>query len=427
MGGMVHFATELDRRKLPAILSAFNSIVPWSVWQHRVETLRSELPRNPVWEQYLLDRHGLELALADARDYQRFTGRWPWPPRTADEYRVASFIAVAVRVHANLSQRGKSRLAGAIRSALEKEAGLGPLALEMKVVAHLMSRGFDVNFNDLENGGGFDFLARRDGAEVEVECKHVSADIGRQIHRRKIYDLGGLMHPILSSALNAQKAGRLIRVTLPGRLTGNRKQQDAIAKNIASALVGSRKADASVCNVTVQEFDIGGSVFNAERGGKLTFDDVGSYMRSAFGLEEAHMLANWTPGYAAIIVHFESQAPDRVLDEIFKRLKNDAKRQFSRSRPAFMCVHLADLTQEQLLELAHADIGGSATGIQRAISILLHRRVHLHGVALMADGEVGIVPGNRQTRSVQESGASYVFSNPDHPDADNPSLRQIFR
>jgi len=424
---MVRFATDLDPRKLPPTLAAFTAIVPWSVWKRRVENLRSELPRNPVWERFLLDRYGLELALADVQDYRRATGRWPWPPRTAEEYRLASFMAVSVRVYESLSGCGKRRFAGGIHSALEKEAGLGPIALEMKVVAHLMSRGFDISFNDLEIGGGFDFLAWRDGAEIEVECKHVSADIGRQIHRRKIDDLGGRLYPVLSSALEGSQVGRLVRVTLPGRLTGSKAQQDAIAKRIAMSLSGSCEGDTSVCSVIVQEFGIRESAFNLERGGSLTLDEVGEYVRTAFGLEEAHMLANWRPGHAAIIVHFESRLPDRVLDRLFRRLKDDAKRQFSGGRPAFMCVHLADLTQEQLHELARAEHAGTVTGIQRAISILLHRRLHLYGVALMTEGEVHIGKGNQGTRSVQETGPSYVFRNPDHPDAKNASLQQIFR
>ncbi|MGE5511456.1 MAG: hypothetical protein ACM31O_09430 [Bacteroidota bacterium] len=423
---MPWFSTELDPRGLPATLSAFTAIVPWSVWKRRVESLRSELLRNPLWEEFLRDRHALELALADVRQYQRSTRRWPWPPRTAEEYRLASFIGVAVRVYANLGRPGKARLAGAIRSALEKEAGLGPLAHEMKVITHLMSRGFDVSFNDLENGGGFDLLARCDSTEVEVECKYVSADIGRQIHRRKIYEFGGLVYPLLSRALDHSHVGRLVRVTLPGRLTGSRQQHEAIAGRISMALAGILDGDTSVCGVRVDEFEIAGSIFSSQRGDELTLDDVGLYVSQVFGLEEAHMLANWRPGHAAVIVHFESEVPDRVLDEIFKHLKDDARRQFSGARPAFMCVHLADVTRHQLLELARTEHAGTVTGIQRAISTLLNRRVHLHSVALMTDGVVSTEPGNRRTRAVQEAGPSYVFSNPDHPDAHNPHLKQIF-
>lgn len=426
---MIRFATDLDPRELPATLYALTAIVPWSLWQRRVDSLKSLLPRNPVWEKFLLDRHGIELALAEARQKLRATGRWPWPPRTADEYRLASFMAVAVRVYGSLGERGKARLAGGMRSALEKEAGFGPLALEMKVITQLMSRGFEVAFHDLEEGGGFDFLARRGPDTIEVECKHVSADIGRQIHRRKIYELGGLLHPVLSSALDASQAGRLVRVTLPGRLTGNKTRQDAIAQRIAASLSGGCDADESTCGVSVQEFALSDSPFNAERGHRLTFEEVGSYVRRTFGLEDAHMLANWRPGHAAVILHFESRMEDRVLDQLFRRLKEDAQRQFSGNRPAFLCVHLADLTQEQLLELANADHAGAVTGIQRAVSILLQRRAHLHSVALMSDGAVQIVRervGNRMTTSVQETGPSYVFRNPEHPQADDAVLQKIF-
>ena len=93
---MVHFATELDPRLLPRALSTFTDIVPWSVWERRVRVLRSRAEHNPYWRQFLVDRYGLELALSDVRDYQRTTGRWPWPPRSAQQYRLASFVAVAV-------------------------------------------------------------------------------------------------------------------------------------------------------------------------------------------------------------------------------------------------------------------------------------------------------------------------------------------
>ena len=100
-----------------------------------------------------------------------------------------------VQVHARLTTQGKRRLAGALQSSLEKEHGLGPLTFEIKVAAHLISRGFQIEFHDLEAGGGYDFLAISGSTKIEVECKHVSADIGRQIHRRALYDLGGVLFP----------------------------------------------------------------------------------------------------------------------------------------------------------------------------------------------------------------------------------------
>ena len=258
----------------------------------------------------------------------------------------------------------------------------------------------------------------------------MSADIGRQVHRRKLYDLGRVLRPVLSRALDETHGGRFLQVTLPGRLTANRMQQEAIACHVGAILSGERPdVDGSVCAVSMREFSLQASPFRDEQGRTLSMGGVEEYVRSAFGVEQAHILANWRPGRAAVVVHFQSRKADRMLDELYKHLKDDSKRQFSGKLPAFLCVHLADLTEEQLLELANADRAGTVTGIQRAASILLQRRSHLHSIALMADGAVKMRQGrkgNQLERAVQETGPSYVFRNPEHPRYQDAVLEGVF-
>lgn len=428
---MVHFSTDLDPAGLPATLRLMTGIVDWRTWQRRIESLRLGSNANPYWQHYLHERHGLELAFGDVRRYRMTTGRCPWPPRTPEEYRLYSFLATAVRVYPRLSERAQARFAGALRSALEKEFGLGPLAFEMKVAAHLMSRGFDVNFHDLESGGGYDFLASRDGFEAEVECKHVSADIGRQIHRRKLHDLGGALFQTKDRDGCPANSGRLLRVMLPGRLSGNKEQQQALIERIAAVVSGEAESiDDPVCAVSAEPFALQDSLFSAERGNNVTMKDIERYLSGAHGIENAHVLMNWRPGQGAVIVLVQSRKPDRVLDEMFKRLKTDAKRQFSEKLPALLCVHIADLTQQQLRELAELDRTGTGTGLQRAASILLQIRPHLHSIAVMADGDVEITRqayNGAMSTCVQEVGPSYVFTNPEHPMAAVSPLEKVFR
>jgi hypothetical protein len=409
------------------MLRCLTGIVEWGAWQSRITALKSPAARNPIWEPFVLERYGLELAFEAARQHQRATGRCAWPPRDTQEYQLYSFAAAVVRVYSCLTDDGKARLAGAIRRCLASEAGFGPLAFEMRTAVHLMRRGFDVQFRDLETGEGYDFLATRDTTQIEVECKHVSADLGRQIHRRELYDLGGILRPILSQAIET-KGGRFLRVTLQGRLTASREQQQTIAGHIASALSGCpASADDTVCAVAVQEFMIPASPF--DKGRQLTLRDVEQFVREVFGVEEAHILVNWSPGRGAVLLHFESRKPDRVLATLYKNLKDDAKRQFSGQRPALLCVHLADLTEMQLRELAEADRVGEGTGLQRAVNLLLHKRPHLYSIALMADGPVELrrgLNGSRVETAVQETGPSYVFSNPQHPRFADLQLREVF-
>lgn len=157
--------------------------------------------------------------------------------------------------------------------------------------------------------------------------------------------------------------------------------------------------------------------------------EVQEYLRQYHSIENSNVLLNWRPGDAAVIIVFKSSKPDKVLGEIFKHLKADAKRQFSGDLPAFLCIHLADLTSEQLLDLAAAEHAGTATGIQRAIGALLQIRPHLHTVALVVHGDVRITQqrsGDRIQTSVQETGPTYVFRNPNHPLANEPRLHKLF-
>ena len=279
----------------------------------------------------------------------------------------------------------------------------------------------------MSSDGGFDFLARRGPSQVEVECKFISADIGRQIHRRRLYDLGGVLFPASNRNRDRVTGGKLVRVLLPDRLTSNREHQTALTERIWTVIRDSTSLiDDPVCRVVAENFPLEDSPFSAERSSNVTMDDIGQFLGRAMNIDNAHALLNWQPGQGAIVVHVQSSKPDRVLDEIFRTLKDDAKRQFSGRLPGFLCVHLADVTKDQLKELADADRTGTVTGLQRAASILLQIRPHLHSVALMTDGEVSITrqrTGRSLSTSVQETGPLYIFKNRDHPMANEPSLQ----
>ena len=58
-----------------------------------------------------------------------------------------------------------------------------------------MQKGWDVEFADRCGAARFDFLARQDDVEIEVECKTTSGDTGRKIYRQEVNRLADLMLP----------------------------------------------------------------------------------------------------------------------------------------------------------------------------------------------------------------------------------------
>jgi hypothetical protein len=98
-------------------------------------------------------------------------------------------MTMVANVYERLSSRGRQRLRGMLFDGLQTDKGLLGVQHEMTTAAHLMRRHCDVEFHDLETGRGFDFLATRAGAVLEVDCKMVSGDLGRQMHRKRVLEL----------------------------------------------------------------------------------------------------------------------------------------------------------------------------------------------------------------------------------------------
>lgn len=421
---------DVDPTELPTIFRQVTKMAGPDTWRRRVEALESERDSKPLWRHFLRERYGLEMAFGSVHRHLRSSGRISWPPKSIEEFRFLSFAAGITRVHATLSPRGQKKLVGALCSSLEKGFGLGPLAFEMKTAAHLLARGYNLEFHDLEGEGGHDFTATRGQQKIEVECKHISGDVGRKIPLRELYELGSILHPALELATRNVDGGLLTTVVLPDRLTGNTEHQKKLLSRISAVLFGKADTvDDDLCSVVSQPFSLDGSPFSGAGRSDISTDRIQSYLSEKFSIENANVLVNCHPNRAAIVVWVSSKKDDTVLRSIYGKLKEDAKRQFSGTLPACLCVHLAAVTDNGLLRLAEADQSGVGTGLQRMVNLLLDKRPHLHTVAVMTDGELqvsrNVGPNGEVQNSIREVGPSYVFKNVNHADARAP-LDSVF-
>ena len=405
------------------------TFVGWKAWEKRVVSLAAQADKNPFMKNYILEKYGCEIALLDAWEHYHYTGRPLWPPRSLDQYRFYSFIAMFSKLHYRLNEVGRKRLVGMARHGLKTENGLEELAFELLVLNNLMTRGFDIICNDLEDrqdGGTYDFLAVKDELELEVECKYVSADIGRQIHRRRMYQLGDRLLPTMQPVQGDHPGGTLVKITIPSKLSGSDEQQSLIAGAVARVL--DDKNDNQLPDgyqVTVEPFAYNNDMFRAERLQDAIIDDLRKQMKIEHEVDNKNMLLFARPGYGAIVVIVQSTKKDRVLDALNRQLKGSAKDQFSGERPGALFAYLADLSDGQLHELARAQ-DDDPTGLQIMSNMLIDKRPTLHTVVYLSPGaliESQIGEAGRFGTSITESNSGYHFTNPDHPLAKDERLR----
>jgi hypothetical protein len=424
----MHFEITADPSEMLALHRRFVTITGWEPWEKRLVALGQQVKENPLLKGHFAERYALELEMGKLHRNVRL-GRKIKLPKTYQAYALLSFIAMIARTYDRLGAEGQRRLAGMLRSALDDEYGLAPVQHEMNVAAHLMSKGFDVTFSDIESGGGFDMLAVREGVEIEVECKTHSADIGRKIHRRRLYQLGGCMLSKLESALARRDGGQLAQIKLPKRLDGIDRHLRDISECLDSVLrEGISFAGPEPCAIEYRTFSLTGGPFGTTNPSGLEMEVARQYLQEEIGHPIGDALTLFRPSYGAVVVTVESAQPDRVIDGLVRQLKRLAKRQLTGTRPGLICVRFSDITEDELLELAEGDKAGGASSLQRATSMLLNRPDwrNVHTLAYVVPGHLNASTSENEhirTQTLQGTGPSYSFTNPHHQLASDPGLR----
>ena len=410
---------------LPAALEKFVRIAGWSTWSKRLDWLEKEARRESGMRHFWAERCALELAFASVWRRYRTTRRLPRVDSMAPEaVRFLGFATEVVRCHDRLGQRGRKRLKGMLRDATNKDDGLAPLAHEMFIARHLTSCGYDVAFHDLEGGSGFDLLASKAGVSVEIECKHISGDIGRQIHRKEFYRFGDRVTPRMLGHLGNLETGLFVRLKIPRRLHRREEIQEELAAMLGRAMVsGLARIEENGNCVEVREFDVGEVADGWASARGVDRQRMETALARHFGLVNKNVLVYVQPRQSVIVVAIESMKGDRVLAAIHRMLRDSSKDQFDDGSPAILCCHLAEVTEEQLAGLRNK--GERGIGLDYMTSDLLERRPNLHSVTYTGQGRVReklVGPRNRPQRSIGETGPVYTIKNANHPMAGDDRL-----
>jgi len=427
----MHFNVDARPSEIPPLLRRFTEIAGAAAWQKRQTDFERQIHDNPMIDRYLDSYFPLERAMIYVRQHNRNTGgRIPKINSTPlfDLGALYSFVALTARVFPRLLEPAQNVLKRRIAGALKDNVGLSPLAFEMRTVAHLMASGFDVEFHDLCEGGGYDFLARDRDIAFEVECKSVSGDVGHRVHTHRQYQL---IPYILDKMHKAQRSGlvQLLVATVPNRLHGNREFLSSVAAAIGQALVTTGDvADSEACTVSCREFPVSGSPFDCETPPQITEDDVRDYCNRMIGDEVGHTIMTFSPRQSGTIIAVRSLQPHYPLKAVYHELK-EATRQLSGSRAGMICVQFKNMTSAELRDLAaNPGHSGKPTGIQLMTAKFYDSpaRDHVHTVAYVAPGRFVQhqsltldAEGPIRTTRFREDASSYVFTNKRHPNAND--------
>lgn len=324
------------------VLARFVNLAGRPAWTKRLAHLRRELESSPFRAKLAVDYNWLELSLADQLENTGTAADQPHhgsAPVTPPEVLAARhFAETVVHIHGELTPKGQRRLKGRLRDGLQSKTGFSSIYLELDVARRLLDAGYSVEFSDMDCTARYDLRFRRGAAEGEVECKSLSADAGRKIHRHDFYRFMDAIGSELAERLSAP-AREAIVVTLCGRLPSDETHQAELRSATRRVL---RQSDLQTlrgsffsisredCSVRLQ----GESPPGSER-------ELYERYRLAYG-DNCHVSGAVLDDRSCIIVMRSQDEDDHSAPQLEAIRK--AASQFSGTRPAFIAVQYDDLT-----------------------------------------------------------------------------------
>lgn len=386
-------------------LQSFVALCGESAWNKRVAELCARAQAGSLLGRIAQQRHALELALARVAD------RTPNARAGAVERLLCLLAQEAVEMAAVLPAASRSRLREEIGAGLTGEATLIPLFHRLRTAALLRRRGFTLRFDGIAEGAGYDMLAERDGAVVEVVCETVSAEAGRKVNRGDWWMLVDRIHPELQTWLAAHPGRYLLKMTLPEGLAGPHQTAE-IHRRITALLAAERRQDA--CGQAVLKLDplvLAGAQAAGNR--ERPVGGLPARLREQFG-PEAHLAVTTDANSKSVFVMAaRASQENEVAGAVCRRLASAAENRLTGRRPGILAVFLEDIDKAEWrvlrdrLELEGAVRRFLTTGpARRVVSVSCASRFELFG----APPPDGAAEGELR------------FRNPAHPAAKQPAL-----
>ncbi len=407
--------TEMHTADIPEVYKRFADVVDARNWTHRVAQMKAEIKHNRFLNAYLHRENEIAFGLDRCGDLIKRYGGLPTDVMVNRVlYPAISFAAQALSMMDLATPIEAERLSKRVAGALKNPNDMRALRLELAVATHFARRGHRLRWPEMAGGGTFDLLVTDMGNDgVEVECKSISEDKGRNIHRREALEFHHLMIGELAHLRKTLRIGLSVVMTVPGGLPTRHAERRALAKHVRQQItIGNSGYLKDGSDIRITEFDLAelDEIANDRRveiARKVIQDVTGTQNR------EGMLMVADAGGALAFVV--QSAVEDDFMDATFKTLSDAAKRQLSGTRSALLIAGFDGLDGEQLMSIAQQDHDANqqptALAIKASRFLATDHRDYVVGVGFLSRGALRPV-----TDSVVDSGGTaYYFPKRESP------------
>lgn len=353
---LMSIATELHTNDIPNIYHRFSTLIGEKRWKAQVVKLKKQLRFRKHLQLTYDEDFQIVYELAKCANSKDANGMLAHN-KTTDRsiYAALSFAAQTLSIIDNLPKTQRPLLVARIRSAISNAEDMRALRLELLVATHFSRAGSTVEWPEITQGDStVDLLLPNLGKlGCEIECKSISRDKGKKIHREEAQDFLALVKTTTGTRLRGLSVNLAVVVTLPDRLTKNRNVQTILAHQVVGAVLTNTAItldDGTTIKVSEVEQSKFDSITSASNRSQLSFAiDQATNTRN----EESTFMTN---GKGSLVCVIRSAKQDTLGDSLRTTLRQSARTQASGNRPLFFVVSLQDLEPDELRHLSTEDM-----------------------------------------------------------------------
>ncbi len=269
--------------------------------------------------------------------------------------------------------------------------------LEIHTAWHFFLKGFEIKWFENDSSQHGEFLVRAPDFEFDVECKRISEDAAKSIHRKDFYRL--------ADKLNS-KMGKLgyhgkIEIFLRDKLYGNEKSLNDLTEKIGIIVISGKLKG-------IYEFSYGSVSLDLENNTEETVN-LEAMRKNLWERKEpqayASIFATSKCGRPIdpIEIIIQSLTPNEVPSAIRDRIEEACKDQLKKSKPGVICCYLEGISDSDLQQLS------KGSHLQRISSELLCKEEFSHIAAITYRSE-NVVQQDVNTENYYSQGL--FFNNP---------------
>jgi len=403
------FLTEVRLADVPDIYQRFSNLIRKGHWERRVAQMDAAIRSSPLMADHLRSENAIAYGLQRCGEFLNMHGALSDDDTSADElYPTIGFAAQALWMIDAATPVEAGKMISRLRDALENPDGMRGLRLELAAATHFARRGLQLEWPEMVSGGTFDLLIRfSEKLSLEVECKSISNDKGRSIHRHEAIAINQLLYELLRPVLPTLAIGLCMVLTVPRRLPTLLEHRVALATRVRDQiLIGTSARLPDDVDIRINEFDpeaLGDFVST----GRIERSVLASLIGGAS--KESMVMGGGRGG--VLVIALQSMSGDNLLEAAFATLRTAAKRQLTSTRAGLLIAGFDGVTPTQMRSIAslHNDPRQSANVLEQPVRRLLSppQRNHLIGVTLWSRSEL-LSPRLEVTDS---AGVSFYFPN----------------